>query len=58
MLVLQIMARNVVKFCQIESVSHILSVLSGEQAHNGFPVVTRAATALPSDQQAEADKVQ
>ena len=58
MLMLQIMARNVIKFRQIESVSHILSVLSGEQAHNGFPVVTGAAQALPSDQQAEADQVQ
>ncbi len=52
------MARNVIKFRQIESVSHILSVLSGEQAHNGFPVVTGAASALLSDQQADADQVQ
>ena len=52
------MARNVINFRQIESVSHVLSVLSGEQAHNGFPVVTGAPPALPSDQQAEAYKVQ
>ena len=58
MLALQIMARNVIKFRQIESISHILSVLSGQQAHNGFPVVTGAAPALPSDQQAGPDQVQ